>query len=288
MARPTARENPPRTTPPDGLRRPLPYGPLRTAIVLLWFGLSSVSAVGCNGCQNTPAPQITATTGTNAITVTGKGFSSIAACAHLSLVGLPPPNASLSIGDVTNCSGGQFTITWKYSYAFCNPSTNVQASVLAFDNSTLASTGQSISFAWGPGCNLSQFCGNPGQAPCNGTQCQTGGIGPDGGCSNLCGAEGQGVCQNGAPCQPGLNPNMQGVLECTANCGQVNEQVCTTPGPPGGVSPVFHCYGPTHIDSSCVCVPDTQSNTCQEINSGNTGQCTNTIFIPPPGQAGCQ
>src|SRR5215813_9082118 len=86
---------------------------------------------GCNGCNSCNLhPTLTVTSNQNTLTITGTGFNATTnRCAHLGLIGLPAAKASLgnvSIGDVTNCSGGSFQITWTPQYVNANYCVNPQ------------------------------------------------------------------------------------------------------------------------------------------------------------------
>src|ERR1035441_2516941 len=264
------------------------------AVCFLFVGIAAV-VTGC-GPTNL-SPTITVANSGTALTITGQGFTPTLPstpanpvpqpCAQLSLLTLPQPNAVLDIGQIANCPNGSFLLTWHYSYAFCSPSENLPALVGAVDHATRAATSQPITFAWGPNCGLTGFCGGLKQPACDG-QCQVGGVAPDGTCQ-LCGGEGQLMCSSGTACLPGLNPNWQGQqVVCTASCGNAIGSACVVGpnnpfcagSPPTLEQPqyacvtqqsnsnVYKCYNSTlPPDQSCICQPNTSANSCAVSSS---------------------
>jgi hypothetical protein len=246
---------------------------VKTASLIL--ALSSALFIGC---PSTLKPAITVASNPSSLSISGNGFSNTADCAGLSLLGLPAPQATLSIGQV-ECSSGTFTLTWPLQYVGCTPSTSQSAVVLAVDQPTLATASQPTSIPWGSGCVL-------------------------------CGAEGLPVCA-GNTCQDDLHPNFQGgQVVCTWNCGHTQGASCTPPTPYcGGLPPslaqpqgacvvplvppdltqggTYTCYDHSLIEESeCLCVPNTL-NTCQGQTSTQpppkhtTGLCQAGQFLPP-------
>lgn len=122
------------------------------------------------GCPPT-TQQITVTNNGNSLSVNGAGFSNIQSCAQLALLGLPPPQASVSMG-WPSCSGGGFSnfngrfaaITAPGSTQRCQFTGQQDAVVTATDqtNSQIATAKTSIE--WGPNCAL--VCGKAFEPAC--------------------------------------------------------------------------------------------------------------------------
>jgi hypothetical protein len=209
-----------------------------------------------SGCSARLHPQIKVSQGNNSLRISGAGFSNTNPCAHLSIIGLPPPFAGESIGDPA-CLGGIFTnFPWQYADTGCTATTSTQVVILGIDKTTSNPASQGITLRWSPACGVAGICGVEGQPACPGNVCKA-----------------------------GLNPNGS---VCTATCGHVHQPACVTDGSELGVTSVFHCYNRSIMDNDCACVFDPNPNPCQEINSGNTGVCQPIIRIPPPGQASCR
>jgi hypothetical protein len=190
---------------------------------------------------------------------------------------------------LANCAAGNFNnFIWNFSYAGvvgsnqnCQLTTPHDAVVTATDQSNNQVASQKISMNWGPNCAI--LCGNIGQPACP-AGCLSGvnshpGF-PDGQCV-ACGGEGAPPCP-GNVCQQGMHLNGIDSPVCTATCGNNHQSPCLTDGSSLGVTNIFHCYSGTTIEASgsCVCVLDPEANPCQEINSGGSGLCTRSVFIP--------
>jgi hypothetical protein len=279
------------------------------SVTALVSAMIAIAVVSCGPLK----PTLQVTNNGSSLMISGAGFypSPSPNCVQLSLLRLPAPNAVLGIATASCDSTGSFKMTWSYRYAFCNPS-NTQSVVVAGVDTQSNSASQTISFAWGPGCNLTQFCGAIGQPACNG-QCQSGGVGPDGTCQLLCGGEGQAQCSAGASCLPGLHPNQQGAsVMCTASCGNAPGTPCTlgpnngsfcSGNPPvintfepacmtqqstaGNGSPnyqSFACYGGSTIpaNGTCICQPAAPTLSCQ-VNTSPTWPNVNAGICLPGG-----
>lgn len=242
-------------------------------------------------CSPATTQKITAINSGGFITVSGSGFSHIKSCAQLSVIGFPPPNAVLGMGKVNNCSAGVFTnFSWRFNQITtpgalqgCQITATQQAVVTAVDLGNSQTATKTIQVGTGPNCSI--ICGTIGQPACP-AGCLTGvnnNPGRNGTCVP-CGGEGQSPCP-GNVCATGLHLNGTGNVVCTANCGNVNQSPCVTSGSAQGVTFIYHCYSGSTIEASggCVCIPDTNSNPCQEVNSGGTGECLPVARIP----AGC-
>ena len=252
---------------------------MRRLIVLcaVWLGL-------LGSCSPTLKPTIKVTNAGQTMTITGKGFSTgVAACAQLSLLGLPAPDQVVTIKPQPVCattgpSSGTFTTNYSYNY-LCEPSTTHSVLVVAVDTSQLNPAFTETSIAWGPKCAIAgrrQAC--PGG-------CMTGGADGDGICVP-CGTEGQPACNppgQTAFCQSGFFPNLEGgQVVCTAMCGTTNNSPCLTQTQTNnGTVTVYTCYSGSTIDSSCVCVYNDKANPCQQVSSGNSGICQAVAGMPP-------
>ena len=127
---------------------------MRRLIVLcaVWLGL-------LGSCSPTLKPTIKVTNAGQTMTITGKGFSTgVAACAQLSLLGLPAPDQVVTIKPQPVCattgpSSGTFTTNYSYNY-LCEPSTTHSVLVVAVDTSQLNPAFTETSIAWGPKCAI--------------------------------------------------------------------------------------------------------------------------------------
>jgi len=279
---------------------------VRRIIALIFGGLLAGCACGQMGQPACPSIQVTSNP--NFLTIGGSSFSNIPSCAHLSMSGLPPPEAVVPIGD-PQCTNGSFqNFNWQFSYVGCSPSTTQPVTILGVDNQTSTAASQNISIGWGPTCGLSGFCGQIGQAACPSGICVSG-VNSGGACV-ACGGEGQPVCVAPATiCHkgpPDLNPNFQnGELECTATCGHTQGYSPCTPimGACGGAPSTletpqnpcvtkngnlndYTCFDGGMIDmfGNCTCVPN-NVNTCQVSTSvpkppvNDPGTCSPGQFL---------
>jgi hypothetical protein len=285
------------------LRIPPQRGIVRRILALIFGGLLAGCACGQMGQPVCPSLQVTSNP--NFLTISGSSFSNIPNCAHLSMSGLPPPEAVVAIGD-PQCNNGSFqNFNWQYSYVGCSPSTTQSVVVAGIDNQTSTAASQTVSIGWGPNCGLSGFCGQIGQAACP-SGCVSG-VNSGGTCV-ACGGEGQPVCA-GNTCQkgpPDLNPNFaNGNLVCTTSCGHTQGYTpCNASmGPCGGAPPTLEipqspcvtkngnlndyiCFDGAMIDmfGNCTCVPNTL-NSCQVHTSvpkppaNDTGTCSPGQFL---------
>jgi hypothetical protein len=176
---------------------------IRTLAALL---LAVAFLAGCNGGKI--APSITVNNNPNLLTISGKNFSNTNHCAQLSLLGLPPPEAVVSLG-MPQCNNGAFqSFPWQYAANNCRLNGTQKTVVVAVDLSTQATASQPISIPWGPGCSLAGAC-------TVGQQSDT-----------LCAAN---VCNDGS-CQSGVitscaNPNAPTCTNGCANHGGVNSSL---------------------------------------------------------------
>jgi hypothetical protein len=283
---------------------------MRRILGLIFGGLLAGCACGQLGQPACPSLEVTSNPGY--LTISGSSYSNISKCVHLSMTGLPPPEAAVVIGDPTCVNGGFQNFNWPYSYVGCTPSTTQSVVVIGTgltSNNLLSGqvASQAVSIGWGPNCGLSGFCGQIGQTACP-SGCVSG-VNSGGTCV-ACGGEGQPVCA-GSTCQsgpPDLNPNLQGTQAvCTVTCGHSQGYTpCTSNmGPCGGSPPtlelpqspcvtsngilnLYTCYDHSMIEmidtyGSCTCVPNTV-NTCQVNNSvpkppaNDTGLCIQGQF----------
>jgi hypothetical protein len=241
-----------------------------------------------SSCGPATTQTISVTNNGSSLTISGSGFSNIPQCAQVALVGLPPPQAAVGVG-LMNCSGGAFSnFNWSYGYTTASGSTQncqttgTQAAVVtATDQGNSQVATQNVSIAFGPNCAL--LCGTIGQPACP-AGCLTGvnsNPGAPNGTCVACGGEGQPPCA-GNVCQNGLHLNGIGNVVCTAACGHTNQSPCLTDGSALGVTNLYHCYNGSTIpaNGSCTCVFDPNSNPCQEVNSGGSGVCLPSVFIP--------
>jgi hypothetical protein len=239
-----------------------------------------------SGCSPTLRPTITVkVSSANVLTISGKGFSNTTPCAHLAI--LSPQ--TVSIGDAS-CVGGSFPeINWSPTYVpGCQPSGSTKAAVSAADLETGTPTFATASILWAKNCAFVGTCGKIGLRACPSASyaCYVdGGVDPATGACVECGTEGKPLCSNSPGCSPGFYPNRAGSgTVCTKKCGGVNQSPCITDGSSQGVTSVYTCYHSAFSYTDCVCVADTQANACQEINSGGTGVCQGSVYIP----AGCK
>jgi hypothetical protein len=115
------------------------------------------------GCPPT-TQQITVANNGSSLSVSGVGFSNIPSCAQLALLGLPPPQATVSMGS-PSCSGGGFmNFNWQFA-AITAPGSTQQCQFAGQQDAVVTATDQTnsqiatakTSIIWGPNCAL--ICG---------------------------------------------------------------------------------------------------------------------------------
>jgi hypothetical protein len=129
-----------------------------------------LSALLLLGCPPT-TQQITVTNNGSSLSVNGTGFANIPNCAQLALVGLPPPQAAVSMGFAT-CSGGGFSnFNWRFA-AITAPGSTQQCQFTGQQDAVVTATDQTnsqiatakTSIIWGPNCAL--ICGKAFEPAC--------------------------------------------------------------------------------------------------------------------------
>jgi hypothetical protein len=194
--------------------------------------LISAFVAGCSCSQMGQCPSITVAQSTTSqtLTITGMNFSNIPNCAALQLVGLPAPEAVISLGQPP-CTNGSFTTPFQYSLSCQLPQMNPPTQTVvvgAVDQSTSTKATQTISFPWEPGCVLSPNCITGQQSPslcpsfiCTDGSCEAGVI-------ESCASPSVPICTNGCTGHGGaaLNVGCSPTATSTCTVGEQSETLC--------------------------------------------------------------